>query len=176
MSKKIMSYINQWMGGRQIKFLNGNENTKQREVWIGLPQGGVLSPLLYSIYTRELSRNVEEKVTVLQYADDIAIYIKEDEDKNGEDKLEKGINIINKHLEILELDLESKKTKYIEFREKNWNNQEKKVIYIRGTAPRKGSHLVVVVGLWLHRGYPLRGAPLSNHLRGTSQAKCQQPC
>lgn len=69
-----MSYINQWMGGRQIKFLNGDENTEQRKVWVGLPQGGVLSPLLYSIYTRELSKDIEEKV--LQYADDIAIYMK----------------------------------------------------------------------------------------------------
>lgn len=39
MSKKIMSYINQWMGGRRINFFNGNENTEQREVWVGLPQG-----------------------------------------------------------------------------------------------------------------------------------------
>lgn len=38
----------------------------------------------------------------------------EDEDKNGEDKLEKSINIINKHLEILGLNLEPKKTQYIE--------------------------------------------------------------
>lgn len=36
--KKIMSYINQWMGGRQIKFLNVDENTEQRKVWVGLPQ------------------------------------------------------------------------------------------------------------------------------------------
>lgn len=33
-----MSYINQWMGGRQIKFLNGDENTEQRKVWVGLSQ------------------------------------------------------------------------------------------------------------------------------------------
>lgn len=64
------------MGGRQIKFLNGDENIEQRKVWVRLPQGGVLSPLLYSIYTRELSKDIEEKVTVLQYADDIAIYMR----------------------------------------------------------------------------------------------------
>lgn len=92
------------MGGRRIKFLTGEESVEQREVWVELPQGGVLSPLLYATYTRKLTQNIEEKVTVLQYADDIAIYTTEENEPREEDKLEKGINILDKYLETLELE------------------------------------------------------------------------
>lgn len=53
-----------------------------------------------------MTQNIEEKVTVLQYADDIAMYTTEEDEPRKEDKLEKGINILDKHLETLGLDLE----------------------------------------------------------------------
>ncbi|XP_045783719.1 uncharacterized protein LOC123879877 [Maniola jurtina] len=43
-------------------------------VWKGLPQGSVLSPLLYNIYTYDLEMSVESFCNILQYADDIALY------------------------------------------------------------------------------------------------------
>lgn len=119
------------MGGRRIKFLTGEKSVEQREVWVGLPQGGVLSPLLYATYTRKLIQNIEEKVTILQYADDIAIYTTEENEPREEDKLEKEINILDKHLETLGLDLELKKTQYIEFKKKERNCQRKRFIRIK---------------------------------------------
>lgn len=117
------------MGGRRIKFLTGEKSVEQREVWVGLPQGGVLSPLLYATYTRKLTQNIKEKVTILQYADDIAIYTTEENEPREEDKLEKEINILDKHLETLGLDLELKKTQYIEFKKKEQNCQRKRFIH-----------------------------------------------
>ncbi|CAG9133023.1 unnamed protein product [Plutella xylostella] len=43
-------------------------------VWKGLPQGSVLSPLLYSLYTYDLERSVDCFCDILQYADDLALY------------------------------------------------------------------------------------------------------
>lgn len=40
----------------------------------GLPQGNVLCPLLYSIYTYQLEMIVNKDYKILQYADDICIY------------------------------------------------------------------------------------------------------
>ncbi|KAG7312855.1 hypothetical protein JYU34_001236 [Plutella xylostella] len=43
-------------------------------VWKGLPQGSVLSPLLYSLYTYDLDKSVDCFCDILQYADDLALY------------------------------------------------------------------------------------------------------
>jgi len=42
----------------------------------GLQPGSVLSPLLYSNYTIKLEEVVDESVKILQYADDVCLYIK----------------------------------------------------------------------------------------------------
>lgn len=78
-----------------------------------------------------MTQNIEEKVTILQYADDIAIYTTKENEPREEDKLEKEINILDKHLETLGLDLELKKTQYIEFKKKGRNCQRKRFIRIK---------------------------------------------
>lgn len=47
---------------------------QNRVVWKGLPQGSVLSPILYNIYTYDLELSLNSPVNVLQYADDLLIY------------------------------------------------------------------------------------------------------
>lgn len=49
--------------------------TFTRLVWKGLPQGSVLSPILYNIYTYDLESSLNESVQVLQYADDLLLYL-----------------------------------------------------------------------------------------------------
>ncbi|XP_059051095.1 uncharacterized protein LOC131845944 [Achroia grisella] len=49
-----------------------------RLVWKGLPQGSVLSPLLFNLYTCDLETSVSCFCNTLQYADDIALYLASD--------------------------------------------------------------------------------------------------
>lgn len=51
-----------------------DDNKISRLVWRGLPQGSVLSPLLYNIYTHDLESALSSAVEILQYADDLLIY------------------------------------------------------------------------------------------------------
>lgn len=56
-------------------FLITNQGTKiSRTVFKGLPQGSVLSPLLYNIYAHDLESSLNGSVNVLQYADDLLLY------------------------------------------------------------------------------------------------------
>ncbi|KAA5655294.1 reverse transcriptase family protein, partial [Pseudomonas aeruginosa] len=52
----------------------GGPYKPSRLVWRGLPQGSVLSPLLYNIYTYDLEGSVGDSASLLQYADDLVIY------------------------------------------------------------------------------------------------------
>ena len=47
-----------------------------RAVYKGVPQGGILSSLLYILYTSSICTNVRKQVIVSQFADDIPLYIK----------------------------------------------------------------------------------------------------
>lgn len=43
-------------------------------VYNGLPQGSILSPILFNIYTADLHRLVDDKFNMIQYADDLCFY------------------------------------------------------------------------------------------------------
>ncbi|CAK1582789.1 unnamed protein product [Parnassius mnemosyne] len=45
-----------------------------RQIWRGLLQGSVLSPILFNIYTHNLEHSVNSFCKVLQYADDLTLY------------------------------------------------------------------------------------------------------
>lgn len=60
--------------GRQIYIrTNPLDNSLSRIVYTGLPQGSILSPLLFIIYTYDIF-SVSYNSTLLQYADDLVIY------------------------------------------------------------------------------------------------------
>ncbi|KAA5550263.1 hypothetical protein F3G54_33470, partial [Pseudomonas aeruginosa] len=59
---------------RKIILDVGGPYKPSRLVWRGLPQGSVLSPLLYNIYTYDLEGSVGDSASLLQYADDLVIY------------------------------------------------------------------------------------------------------
>ncbi|KAL0849653.1 hypothetical protein ABMA28_013907 [Loxostege sticticalis] len=73
-SEKLVQFICNTLMSRSILIRYQDYVVSPRSIWKGLPQGSVLSPLLYSIYTHDLDRTVNSFCNVLQYADDIALY------------------------------------------------------------------------------------------------------
>jgi ribonuclease HI len=60
---------------RSIVLVLEDSSVLERTTWKGLPQGSVLSPILYNIYTYDLDKCIKtENISVLQYADDLLIY------------------------------------------------------------------------------------------------------
>lgn len=47
---RIRRFVDKWMKARRIRFIINEDNYEDRTLDQGLPQGGVLSPLLYDIY------------------------------------------------------------------------------------------------------------------------------
>lgn len=54
--------------------LTNNTTEEIRHLYHGLPQGSVLSPILYNLYTHDLETSVTSNVNALQYADDLLLY------------------------------------------------------------------------------------------------------
>lgn len=114
----MLRYIQEWMCDRNIKFVINDEKCDTRLLNKGLPQGGVLSPTLYNIYTAEISTGIDYDIGILQFADDIALYGK---DKSLEDckiKMEVAIHKIDKNLIKLGLEIKPTKTNIMVFNNK----------------------------------------------------------
>lgn len=73
--ERLTNFVCNLLMSRTILIRDRDSFLPPRIVWRGLPQGSVLSPLLYSIYTQDLDQSVTSFCKVLQYADDLALYL-----------------------------------------------------------------------------------------------------
>lgn len=71
----VIKWIAQYLTGRTFQVKVENSFSSVRWVESGVPQGAVLSPILFNIYTAELPNIVQQcDVTMKMYADDVKIY------------------------------------------------------------------------------------------------------
>ncbi|UYV69065.1 Transposase [Cordylochernes scorpioides] len=71
---KTLIWIADFLRGRRLKVRVKGEFSKEGRTWAGVPQGSVLSPLLYLLYINDIHPYLTEDTKVACYADDIAIW------------------------------------------------------------------------------------------------------
>lgn len=72
---KMVQCIFSMLMSRSLILRVPGEDFDVRRTWKGLPQGYVLSPLLYNLYTADIGSCLNNDCHILQYADDIALYV-----------------------------------------------------------------------------------------------------
>ena len=124
---KIVKFIETWITDREIKYMKSYANPVSGIQMKGLPQGAILSPILYNIYTADITRNVDwQHVNVLQYADDILIYTTSNAKDRNTRILEKTIETVVDNLNDIKLDIAEGKTNLINFTRRNRSSRKEK--------------------------------------------------
>lgn len=111
----LVNFIINLLSQRTIT-ININDTTKvSRTLFKGLPQGSVLSPLLYNIYTYDLEIALNSSVNILQYADDLLLYSSDASLDHACNKLSSSLNLLKSWLDCNGLELSTSKSSVVVF-------------------------------------------------------------
>ncbi|KAJ8722734.1 hypothetical protein PYW07_003914 [Mythimna separata] len=113
----LTNFIINILTERSVNMLIGDHDVSHL-VWRGLPQGSVLSPLLYNIYTFDLDSSLTNHVKVLQYADDLLLYFSSQSIEQASDVINSALSTLESWLDLNGLDLSASKSAAVLFTRK----------------------------------------------------------
>ena len=90
-------------------------NNEPRLIYKGVPQGGILSPLLYTLYVTDITQHINKNVQISQFADDLALYYINVDIRRSKNLIATSINIVKNNLLMLGLDLCENKSVLMHF-------------------------------------------------------------
>ncbi|XP_026471465.1 uncharacterized protein LOC113375733 [Ctenocephalides felis] len=108
--KKFVRAITTTVFERDVYYKINNQMIGPRKMYKGLPQGGILSPILYALYVRDIEHIWEQGTKILQYADDVLIYIEKTSLQDAIDTMSRNIENFDKWLVSKGLELSSEKS------------------------------------------------------------------
>jgi len=110
---RTCKFIENLLCERYIRFVENGELSEPRTVHKGTPQGSILSPLLFNIYLREISRHLHPDTNLLQYADDIVLYSWNSVTSLVHESVSSSLSLIYEFLKYRGLDLSPAKSKFV---------------------------------------------------------------
>ena len=91
---RFMRWIQNWMSNR-LAYVTVNQKTSKRNLMEqGVPQGSVLSPLLFIVYINDITKNLEPRTNASLFADDDALYTTNSSLDNAQKKMQKSLNSV----------------------------------------------------------------------------------
>ncbi len=112
---RMLKWIISFLKDRSFRVrYDGALSTNKKKI-IGIPQGTVLSPLLFTLFLNEIEKVLPEGVNIALYADDIAIWTTNKDDATSLRKIIEDLENIRKYLKDKCLFLNVQKTKGILF-------------------------------------------------------------
>ena len=107
----VLKWFESYLRDRRFKVVIGEEVSEEGTMTSGVPQGSVLGPILFTIYTAELSFLLENLgVSFHFYADDTQIYFKITDIREDKIKIDRVIQNVKNWMTGKKLKLNSDKT------------------------------------------------------------------
>ncbi|XP_035912511.1 uncharacterized protein LOC118512332 isoform X1 [Anopheles stephensi] len=116
----VIAWISSFLKNRSLEISVDGETIKRR-VSNGLPQGDVLSPTLFNIYTSSCHDINMGKIKLLQYADDFVIIETGLTQNAVENSIQRSLNWLTLKLKELNLEINPQKCTYMTFPKNNFN-------------------------------------------------------
>ena len=113
----LLKFLHNFTKDRQIQIRIGSDLSKRTKTKYGLPQGTILSPILFNILLLDILKSFTCNYTC--YADDIVIWESGQNIIDIRNKIQENLNIIANELFKCGLEISGEKTKYMIFTNKS---------------------------------------------------------
>ena len=122
---RALGWIKSYLENRKFSVKVNDVESSVRKVRYGVPQGSLLGPLFYTLYTSEIELLIEKYhgISVQMYADDVQLYIAFTDDKKSftEDSLITCLADIQNWMNESFIKLNAEKTQFTIFSPKYYN-------------------------------------------------------
>lgn len=112
--RELVTWVVSFMKNRKVTMQVGRQAVS-RMVSNGLPQGDVMSPVLFNIYTSELHELTNGEVTLVQFADDFSLMITGRNVEEVRTKTQQVVNMFSERTRRLCFEINPTKTKIVLF-------------------------------------------------------------
>lgn len=89
--KQYYQILKSYIADRHFRVKHEGEYSDIKKITAGIPQGSVLGPVLFLLYTRDIPKSNEAKIT---FADDTAIMATGDNIEESTNKLQRAVNAV----------------------------------------------------------------------------------
>ncbi|UYV61495.1 hypothetical protein LAZ67_1005060 [Cordylochernes scorpioides] len=106
----MLSWISNFLSKRTIQVNFNNIKSKTTRIYQGLPQGSILSPILFNIYLNDVHTSIKPPAKIALYADDIIIWVSKNNLSDAEQYLNKAMKNLQKVTQKLKLSINISKS------------------------------------------------------------------
>jgi len=128
--RDLLGILDEFLTDRKFYVEIDNMASKIKNLDRGCPQGSVLGPVLFNLYTGAIREKLPSNVRITSYADDSYVVLKDTDDENLIKRTEECLTKHIDNLESIGMKVNQSKTEIIVF----GKNQSTAVINVKGTA------------------------------------------
>ena len=110
-----IQYVRGLLRNRMMRAKVGNTHGEYVKSRNGLPQGSVISPLLFLIFVNDITKDLDGDLGVSLFADDLAVWSQDKDKFVAERKMQKAVDIIGNWSKRWNLDLNVNKCEVVMF-------------------------------------------------------------
>lgn len=113
--RNIICLVKNYLSNRSFSVKINNQMSTERKIVAGAPQGGILSAVIYLLYTNDFPQPSHAQTTInrLMFADDTILYAITNNIRQAKKDINSYLNKIANYVKCLKLKLNEKKTEQI---------------------------------------------------------------